>query len=265
MNTTPITEETLRPYLTTKHYGHHLLAYGQASSTNDIALRYARRSLSRPHGTLVVAEYQTRGRGRFGRRWFSPPSANLLFSLVVCPEPPLPRPALLTLAMGVSIVAAVEKTTLARCRLKWPNDVLLNGKKLAGILTESGVWRKEKPFWVVGVGVNVNVTTFPKEISSTATSLQAELGEEISRPKLLAALLDEYEKQCERLFVGDTEILLATARTLTIPLGQVVSLRRGETILTGVAFDLDEEGALRVRTPSDHVFTARTSDEVSVL
>lgn len=265
MDTIAITEETLRPHLTTKRYGHKLLAYGQAGSTNDIALRYARGSLSNPDGTLVVAEYQTQGRGRFGRRWFSPRSANLLFSLVVCPEPCLPRPALLTLAMGVSIVAAVGKITPARCRLKWPNDVLLNGKKLAGILTESGVWRGGKPFWVVGVGVNVNVRTFPEEMSQTATSLWAEIGEETSRSRLLAAILGEYEKECELLFAGNTEALLATARILTTTLGRVIALQRGETLLTGVACDLNEEGALLVRTPSGRIFTARTSDEVLLL
>jgi BirA family biotin operon repressor/biotin-[acetyl-CoA-carboxylase] ligase len=262
-----ITEDALRKRLTTTRYGRNILAFDRAGSTNDIAREYALQAQSNPDGTLVIADYQTRGRGRFDRHWFSPPNTNLLFSLVVCPESRLPRPALLTLAMGVSVSEGVATVTRSRCRLKWPNDVYLNGKKLGGVLTESGVSASRRPFWIVGVGVNVNASrdAFPDDVAETATSLYAELEQETSRPALLAAILATYEAWCDRLFAGDAYRLLDSARRLTATLGETVTVRRDGATLTGVAFNLDDDGALLVRTPMGRVMTVMTNDDFAVV
>ena len=176
------------------------------NSTNDLAKELAAQGA--PEGTVVVAEAQTRGRGRLGREWNSPPGVGLYVSLVLRPMlPPMELPQI-TLTTAVAVVRAVRRVTGLAPGIKWPNDLLLNGKKLGGILTEMETESDRIRHVVVGLGLNVNNPAFPPEVAATATSLTLAVGRSFSRVLLLQAWLEEFEELYGRfLNQGFPEIL----------------------------------------------------------
>jgi BirA family biotin operon repressor/biotin-[acetyl-CoA-carboxylase] ligase len=250
--------DRLRARLRTKVLGSIVLAYDRAGSTNDIALAYAASAGRDADGALVLAEYQTAGRGRFGRRWFSPPGASLLFSLALCPGPRIVRPSLLTFSMGLSVRRAVAACTGAPAGLKWPNDVVIRGRKVSGVLTEAGRLGDSTHFWVVGVGVNVNTELgdFPPEVASAATSLRIECGRPCSREEVLVETLADFEAWYVQLQRGESDALLAQVRRHTTTLGRFVRVEGAAGTIEGTATDVDEDGALLVRTAFGRTFTA---------
>ena len=167
-------------------------------STNDLAKALAVQGA--PEGTVVVAEAQTSGRGRLGREWDSPPGVGLYVSLVLRPMlPPMELPQI-TLTTAVAVVRAVRRVAGLAPGIKWPNDLLLNGKKLGGILTEMETESDRIRHVVVGLGLNVNNPGFPPELAATATSLALEAGRTFSRVNLLQAWLEEFEALYEPIF-----------------------------------------------------------------
>ena len=167
-------------------------------STNDLAKELAAQGA--PEGTVVVAETQTGGRGRLGREWNSPPGVGLYVSLVLRPMlPPMELPQI-TLTTAVAVVRAVRRVTGVAPGIKWPNDLLLNGKKLGGILTEMETESDRIRHVVVGLGLNVNNPAFPPELAATATSLALATGRAFSRVQLLQAWLEEFEELVWALF-----------------------------------------------------------------
>lgn len=168
-------------------------------STNDVASRLA--AAGAPDGTTVVADTQTAGRGRLGRAWFSPPGTGLYVSVVVRLDPPggraacdplmapVPAPARLTLLAGVALAEAVRRATGLPVELKWPNDLVFCGRKLAGILAEASAQDGVLDYIVLGIGINVRLVRFPPEIAARASSLEAELGRTVDRGAVLASLL----------------------------------------------------------------------------
>jgi BirA family biotin operon repressor/biotin-[acetyl-CoA-carboxylase] ligase len=229
-------------------------------STNNLAKELAAREA--PEGTVVIAETQTGGRGRLGREWDSPPGVGLYVSVVLRPLlPPVELPQI-TLSTAVAAVRAIRRVTGVAPGIKWPNDLLLNGKKLGGILTEMETESDRIRHVVTGLGLNVNNPNFPPELAGTAISLSQALGGSFSRVDLLQAWLEEFEKVYER-FVnrGFAEILIEWKR-YTITLGRAVMVRQGPRLISGQAVDVAIDGALLIHTPDGETVRV-TSGEIA--
>ena len=227
-----------------------------AGSTNDVVKALAAQGAE--EGTVVVADEQTAGRGRMGRRWLAPPGTCLLCSILLRPQLPLIRANRLTMLCSLAAADAIEQVAGLRTALKWPNDLIVESritnhesrgwKKLSGVLTETGVTGKQLEFVVVGIGINVNVPpeTLPA-LAPDATSILAETGREADRVALLTALLAGVEARYERLRAGTSPRAEWAARLAT--LGRRVEVATSGGTLIGVAESVDEDGALLLRAP----------------
>jgi BirA family biotin operon repressor/biotin-[acetyl-CoA-carboxylase] ligase len=213
-----------------------------ASSTNDIAARLAE-SGAEP-GTLVAAEAQTSGRGRMGRSWFSPPGAGLYVSVVLRPDPP----PLLTLAAGVALADGIQASTGLQAEIKWPNDLLVGKRKLAGILAEAAAQGGRLEFVILGFGVNLRPAAYPPELADRATSIEAELNRPADRAMILAEILSALASRCTDLQQGRFDAILSAWRTRAPSLrGAVVEWDTPGGPERGRAEDIDAAGALLVR------------------
>lgn len=187
------------PNLATQWLGRDWRFFAQTGSTNDDAKAAA--EAGAPHGTVVIADAQTRGRGRLGRSWHAAPGENLTFSVLVRPEVSPAEAPPITLAAGIAVAEAVASLGVSDIRLKWPNDVVVGDRKLAGILTEMASDSNHIRFVVIGVGINVNSIQFPEPMAHTATSLRLLLGHDTDRTEFLARLCEQLETWLDRLFV----------------------------------------------------------------
>ena len=222
--------------LATRWLGRDLLILEQASSTNAVALSSVGQ---RQSGSVILAEIQKEGRGRLSRSWASPPG-GIWMSLVLKPDIPLSRVYRINMAASVSICRAISRLGL-EAGIKWPNDILIQEKKVCGILTELGAQMDRLDYVVVGVGLNANNDTaaFPSQWRST--SLAAELGRSIDRCALVAAILNEMEKAIDNM---ESQEIYEEWRSLSLSLGKRVRISSAEGDLTGQVVDLDGDGAL---------------------
>jgi BirA family biotin operon repressor/biotin-[acetyl-CoA-carboxylase] ligase len=236
----------LRPLLATHDLGQALHWREELASTNDLAKELAEDGAA--NGEVVVAERQTAGRGRRGRSWASPAGKNLYLSVVLRPDLPLHRAPELTIVASVAVCEAVREAGVDAA-IKWPNDILAGGRKLAGILTEMAADPDRVQWVVVGVGVNLNSTPadLPEELRPIATSVAAERGGEVSRPLFAAALLGRLETWVDRHAAEGFAPVREAWRSLSCTLGRTVRVAAGEGEVTGVAEDVDAAGALLVR------------------
>lgn len=236
----------LRAGLTTQTFGrpHESRWLGSVESTNLIARAAALDGA--PEGTLVVAEEQVAGRGRLGRRWLAPYGSSLLVSLLLRP-PPTVRPTLLPFVAAVALAETLERRLGLVPELKWPNDVRLDGRKLAGILAETEYAGDRLDAVVVGVGLNCNIEArVLAELDQPATSLLAALGHPVDRVALLAAFLEEWERRYQDLLAGRSPLPDWQRRAWM--LGRPVTVYPVEGApWMGVAIGLSEAGALFVR------------------
>ena len=241
-----VTALELQPILGTHELGRAVHAFDDVDSTNDVARQMAEEGAT--HGELVVAEAQRRGRGRRGRQWLAPRGTSLLFSLVLRPELPPARAPELTLAAAVA-VAEVLRGAGFDARIKWPNDVLIRGKKVAGLLTELSADAERIRFAILGIGLNVNLerVDLPPEVAEGATSLRIERGEPVPRSFLLAALLTSLEDWLERHRESGFAAVRSRWLELSATIGARVTVDDGAERIAGVAVDLDAAGALLVR------------------
>lgn len=227
--------------LATDFIGQNLLYFASVTSTNDIARQQALGKS--PEGTAVIAERQTSGRGRLKREWVSP-EGNIAVTVVLYPD----RKNLyfLTMLAALAVQRGIEKTTGVKCQLKWPNDVLVNGKKVCGILLESKASVESVDYALVGIGINVNmkIADHP-EIAAIATSLAMETGSEVSRTELLRNLFIEMEKLYLRLRAGES--ILAEWRDQLVTLGKKVFVRSGDEAFEGTAESVADDGSLLLR------------------
>ncbi len=230
--------------LTTNFVGRRILYLTSAASTQDVARAEAEGGA--PEGTAVLAEEQSAGRGRLGRSWASPPGTNLYLTLVM--RPPLARLRTLSIVAPLAVAQAVEETAGLAPRIKWPNDVLVAGRKLAGVLIESELSGQSPRYSLVGIGLNVNLDTDEvPEIAGIATSLRRELGHDVSREAVLAALLNRFEALYEEVARGPA--VHAAWRSRLETLGRQVRVTFGEQVEEGLAEDVDGEGSLVLRRP----------------
>jgi BirA family biotin operon repressor/biotin-[acetyl-CoA-carboxylase] ligase len=215
-------------------------------STNTEANRLAREGA--PEGTLVVANAQTRGRGRLGRSWASPPGTGLYLSIILRPDCAPDRLPRLTLTAGVAVASAIQETGISP-QLKWPNDILIADRKTGGILTEAVFDKTGIGFAILGIGINVNtkLDELPSSVRSQAMSLRIGLGKPVSRICFLQSLLHQLEQWYELFCAGDFETILETWCKFDTTLGREVEVFLPERRLVGVAETLESSGTLLVR------------------
>ena len=230
-------------------------------STNDMAKTLGAQGA--PEGTLVVAETQSAGRGRLGRSWHSPPGAGIYASLLL--RPPLPPAELpqITLSAAVSVVRALTRSVGVTPGIKWPNDLILRGKKLGGILTEMETESDQIRYLVVGLGLNINNPDFPKELSSTATSLFREEGRSFPRVPILKTWLEEMEAIYLRFLARSFQEILEEWKQHSLTLGKYVAVRQGTQHLEGLALEVAADGALLLETARGEVIKV-TSGEIAL-
>ncbi len=238
----------IKPLLTTKSIGQTIHYFDSIDSTNSKAYQLALAGAK--EGEVVIAESQGKGKGRLGRRWISPPFLNLYLSVILRPKIPPYRASLITLMAAVATADAIRNYSGLLPRIKWPNDILLKDRKVAGLLNEIHSETDRIHFVILGIGMNLNMEgkTFPKEIRSLATSLKQEMGQAISRKAFLQALLVELERWYGVfLKEGGAAILEAWRDRARIRGKRVKVTSFGET-LSGIAVDVDPDGALILET-----------------
>jgi BirA family biotin operon repressor/biotin-[acetyl-CoA-carboxylase] ligase len=228
--------------------GRDIRVFERTTSTNDIIARLGRDGIR--EGAVVFAESQSRGRGRLGRLWLSPARKGLWFSILLRPDLPPQSATQLTVAAATALARAIALQTGLAPEIKWPNDILIRGKKVAGILTELTAELDHVKEMVLGIGVDVNLDAaeFPHDLRKTATSLKIESGQTVDRAELAVAILRELDADYDRIRRGQFELVAAEWRQRCGTLGREVSIRIGDRVIRGRAESLDAEGALLLRT-----------------
>jgi len=251
-----LTAESISSGLSTDCLGQHILYYTRIDSTNAVAKRLAQQGAA--EGTLVIADEQTAGRGRLDRRWLAPTGTSLLFSLIFRPDLEVGRIQGLTMICGLGVREAIREVTGLPAQLKWPNDIMLHGRKAGGILTEMSASIEHLDYVIVGIGLNVNldITALPAEFN--ATSLRHELGQPVSRVKLLQRALVHIEKRYYALQAGQWPVREWAAALETI--GQRIKLHTIRGVWQGVAEDVDDDGALLLRLNNGQLIRVLVGD-----
>jgi BirA family biotin operon repressor/biotin-[acetyl-CoA-carboxylase] ligase len=225
-------------------------------STNRYVLDEARAGA--PHGLVAVADHQTAGRGRLGRTWEAAPGSSLLVSVLLRPELPVDRLALLTLATGLALADALATEAGVTAGLKWPNDLVVDDKKLAGLLAEADVDAGAARAVVIGAGCNLTADAFPPELAAQATAVEVETGRTVDRDAFLAAFLGALAGRLDALHT-----VLDDARARSATLGRRVRIELpGDGVLEGEATELAPDGALRVRDDDGHEHVVAVGDVV---
>lgn len=240
--------EILRPLVRGSIFDQHLHHFYKIGSTNTAAMAAAAEGA--PEGSVFLAEEQTAGRGRGANSWQSPRSSGIYCSVVVRPNLPPSDVLVLSLAAGLAVRAAIQQVdSRLTTDLKWPNDVLIDGKKVSGILTEMNAEATRVRYIVVGIGINVNQTGFPKELQ--ASSLRLATGSDWSRVELTAALLKSLEREYRNL-LEDSEaresVLRRFAESSSWVQGKAVRIEENGSAFEGTTAGLDSRGFLQVRT-----------------
>ena len=232
--------------LSTKYIGKEIYYFPELKSTNIIAKEKAlNRAEGIDEGTLIITERQSAGKGRLGRNWFSP-AGGIWLSIILYPQLSpsyIPR---ITLMTAVAVVKAIERCTKIKTQVKWPNDILINGKKVCGILTEMSAELDLINWVVVGIGINVNIDhrEFPEDIQENTISLKEVSGKEILRVKLVQTFLQEFEKYYKKLKRKEFPSILREWKLYSHTLRRKITVDMGERIITGEAVDINEEGTL---------------------
>lgn len=248
--------------LKTKTMGQSIYFYEETDTTNNRARELALEGA--PEGTLVVAEKQTAGRGRRGKVWESPLGTGIWMSLVLRPQIMPAEASVLTLLCGLATAEAIKAETGLSAGIKWPNDILINGKKAVGVLTEMDCEMSEVHFVIPGIGINVNTASFPPEIADIATSLYLECGKTVSRRRLVHKVLERLEEHYETfLRTGSFTAMLEDYRKHCITLGKEVHVLGREPFFAE-ALDITPEGELLVRRADNGKEEVVFSGEVSI-
>ena len=241
-------EDTIKVGLETQIIGQKIYIYNKTSSTNDIAWTLAVKDNA--EGIVILTEAQTKGRGRLGRTWFSLPQKCILCSIILKSNMLSERLNLLTIGTSVAISKAIKDTTFLSAYIKWPNDVVIRGKKVCGILVEKR--RTKTGFIVIGFGINVNLDEddFPRDLYGKAASLKMECAKKVSRVELVQKVLLEIEKMYLYLRKGEGSLLFDEWKEMSSILGKQVRAILQNEIVEGQALGIDPDGALILRLDS---------------
>ncbi|KAA8751400.1 biotin--[acetyl-CoA-carboxylase] ligase [Paenibacillus sp. UASWS1643] len=248
--------------LDTTVFGRKAVLLTSTLSTQGDVLKLAEQGQA--EGAVVIAEEQTGGRGRFGRQWFSPPGKGIWMSVLLRPDLPLQHTPQLTLLTGVAVCRAVRACSGVDAGIKWPNDLLIDGRKVCGILLESTVEDHEVRYCIAGIGVDVNFDPedYPEDLTTIATSLKMETGQSVDRTKLTAAILTELE---QLYFLYQKEgfgVISALWEALSVSMNREITVTNPHGVIEGKAIGLDPSGALIVEK-HDGEHTLIISGEIS--
>lgn len=257
-----IVPEKIKEGLRTDFVGQEIHHFTEVASTNGVAKELAVKGAK--EGTIIIAEIQTRGKGRLGRKWISP-KGGVWFSIILKPKVNAEDALRLTFMAAVAVTRTIRKMFNLDAEIKWPNDVLIGGKKACGILTETVTRGDAVDFVVIGVGINVNVdlNSFPGHLKRSVTSLKKEMKEEIERERFLCALLEELEQYYKTFKRKRFELILEEWKSLTSLFGAYVEVTSFDEKFDGWAVDVDQRGALIIKLENG-VTRKVTSGDVSV-
>lgn len=257
-----LSADLIQAELQTRYVGQTLFFRETLGSTNTEARRLAEQGA--PEGAVVVCDYQEAGRGRMGRNWAAPPGSSLLLSLILRPDLQPVQVLRATMICGLAVLDAVEAATGVSAGLKWPNDIVVGGAKLGGILTEGGLSGAKVEYLVVGIGINVNLDpgSLPDGLRMPATSLSYILDRHVPRQPLLQHLLRAIEKRNDALRAGDVPLDEWSKRLTT--LGSHVSVETADGRVEGRAESVDIDGGLWVR-PDNRDLVKIVAGDVDIL
>ena len=240
--------------------GEKIFFYEVVSSTNTIAAELAEKGSM--EGAVVLADSQTKGRGRYGRLWVSPPGVNIYMSIILRPKIKPKDATLITVVAATGSAAALRRVTGLNVTIKWPNDLIVSDKKIGGILTELKTDPDRIIFAIMGIGINVNIDigAFPDSIRDVATSIKNETGIPYSRAVIIAEILNEIDHRYKILNGMKKRMLLSEWQQLTSTLGREVKVTIGKETLTGLAESVDDEGMLILRLPSGRLKRISSGD-----
>ena len=242
-----VTAEEVDSLLETEWAGHPVVYEEEQESTNQTAKMLAEQGAS--HGTLVVAERQVSGRGRRGRTWHSPKGSGIWMSILLRPQSHPMSASMLTLVAAMAVAKGITRCTGMEAKIKWPNDIVINGKKVVGILTEMSAQMDYVNHIVVGVGINVNNESFPEEIAQNATSLLLQSGKRVNRAALIEAVWEEFEHYYDRFMAyQDLRDLRKEYDASLANKGQKVRVLDTKEPFEGVAQGITDRGELIVDT-----------------
>jgi BirA family biotin operon repressor/biotin-[acetyl-CoA-carboxylase] ligase len=256
-----LTRDELALGMLTRYLGHRIVCFETIGSTNNYIKE---RADELPDGTLVVSEEQKNGRGRLGREWTSPSGKGIWMSLLLKPEiSPIDAPKITQIA-AAALIETLKNLYGLDAKVKWPNDIVINGKKVCGILTEMGAELGRVSHIVLGIGINANMDVFGDELADKATSLKIEMGETVDRKKLLLHFLKEFERLLD-LFVenGDFEKALNICRKHSAVIGKKVWIKGENSVVEVLATGINDGGELVVQYEDGSV-KAIISGEVSI-
>jgi BirA family biotin operon repressor/biotin-[acetyl-CoA-carboxylase] ligase len=241
--------------LNTAIVGRKTLYYSTLPSTMDFAKKLAGEGIG--EGVVILCDEQTEGRGRQGRKWFASPSSSVLMSVVF--RPTIEQLPQINMLASLAIVLTIDKVAGIKSTIKWPNDVLINGKKVAGILMENVFEGKAVQAAIVGVGLNVSldVSAYP-EISSIATSLSTELGKELSRDEVLRPLIEETDSLYQAVKRNEDVYHLWLPYVET--LGKTVRIKSGKSVEEGLAQSINPDGSITLRRADGSLVTIATGE-----
>ena len=243
-----ISEAEISSMLKTQWAGKRIVYFDETDSTNNQAKVFGEKG--DVHGTLFVADKQTAGKGRRGRGWDSPPGESIYMTLLLRPEISPERAPMLTLVMGLIVAEAIREAAGIETKIKWPNDIVVDKKKVCGILTEMTTEMMYVNYVVIGVGINVNQQGFPDEIAKMATSLYKKTGKVYRRSELIAAVLERFEKNYDTfLRTGDLSGIQEAYDAALVNCGQEVKVLEPGHEYEAVAEGINENGELMVRLP----------------
>jgi len=261
--TKPVQPWKVKEGLRTKFLGHPLLYFRELTSTNDIAKELAVKGAR--EGTVIVAETQTSGRGRLKREWVSP-EGGIWLSITLRPKTEPKHAPKLTLMASVAVAKTINKLFELKAEIKWPNDVLINHRKVCGILTEAKTKGEALVFVIVGIGINAdfNVNALPFSLRDSSTTLKEELKREIERESLLRTLLEETEFYYDMFIKEKFSNILQEWRNSAGFLGSYVEIVSHKEKIKGWAIDIDRDGALMVRL-KDRTMRKVLSGDITII
>lgn len=257
-----ISREEILSLMKTRWAGTNVVYFDETDSTNTQIRKLA--EAGAPAGTLAAADRQTGGKGRRGRGWEAPSGVGIWMSLLLRPQISPMSASMLTLLMALAAAKGIRKATGLEPQIKWPNDLVLNKKKICGILTEMSTELMEIQYVVIGTGINVNQVEFPEEIRATATSLCMEGGKPYKRSPIIAEIMLAFEEYYEKfLETGDMSLLMEEYNHMLVNMGKEVRVLAASGDYCGVSEGINSAGGLLVRLPNGQR-TEVISGEVSV-
>jgi len=240
--------EILEKFLAGKFFGQKLYYYSETGSTNDVAFSLGVGGAS--EGTVIIADSQNKGKGRMQRIWHSPPGTNIYTSVILRPKIRLSKASQIPITAGVAVAETLSKYCPDKVHLKWPNDVLIGGKKVCGILAQIKMSENAIDFIVLGIGINVNMSReqIPHDIKDIATSLSIETGREISRQELIISLYENLAKCYKQLVQKGFRPIKEKWLSLTLMTGQMIQVMFKNEKMEGKAAGIDDDGSLILLT-----------------